>query len=242
MTDVASQIARTLVAIDEDAPIFRAYCAELFALAAACPERLLDEPELPRLCLELRKLRPHPLWAYGRVAPTLALKERLHLDGIICPFDSLDALPKPWGRECWLELPAERAEAELASLPMGWGLVLRGILEDLPIAELRLRSRLRPFGAHLLQAPGPRKPGPSGLELAFLARAEGQADAPRALPDPRGASLPELSPRVLSWAPSARLGSDVGRPEAGGYLCETSQALLWVLRLATRSFAPTCAL
>jgi|GEM_PF-5460879 len=207
--------------------------------------------EFKRLAQELRKLRPLALWGYGPPEAALRAKEEACLDGVVCPVRDLEGVPPARGRECWLELSAERAAELLPHVPAGWGVVLRGEVSEARLAELRGLARLRPFGVHLPEAfaethaAQPKMAG-AGIERSTprgsaSARAEGFELA--VVPPNVGALTPlsGLAPRLLLRLDSAQDAALLGQLAVGGVLCETGRSFEWMLRLALRPRAPTSA-
>jgi len=149
---VRACIERALVAIDEDLPDFR---DPLFALAGStfALAYLRSHPDLARpLFVELRKLRPLPLWVRDDVEPALVAKRDVVLDGAVCRVSTGTSVLKPEGRECWLEVDAQVAETTLRGLPGGWGLILDGDLTTLSLPALRKLAPLRAIGAVVTDA------------------------------------------------------------------------------------------
>ncbi len=189
-------------------------------------------PEVQRLAQELRKLRPHPLWAYGEPESSLRAKEEGSLDGIVCPVataDAVRALPRGRGRECWLELPEEHALAWIGLVPPGWGVVVRGALERIPFRALRERARLTPFGVYL-DVVSPQTRAQIDLDLVVAGVGVGSVE-----------QLSGLAPRLLLWADSTLDSAHLSRLRGIGALCDTGRSLEWVLRLALRTGVPTSA-
>ncbi len=229
MNDLNALVAQCLADIDEDAPTFRGLCERL---RSAPPDLLLNAQRFPELAVELRKLRPCALWAYGSPLDTLRAKVSMCLDGIVCPVTSGSDLPPAQGRECWLELEAENAERLLPTLPSGWGVVIRGAYHEIPWQNLRRLSRLRPLGVHLTQVPLQHSARPHPLDLVVGQRDVGYAEA-----------LSSLAPRALGW-PSLGVAwasglARIGRSGKLGLLCKTGEALDWVLRLGAQGLCPT---
>jgi phosphohistidine swiveling domain-containing protein len=189
-------------------------------------------PEVQQLALELRKLRPHPLWAVGAPEVSLRAKEEMSLDGILCPVSSADELsgvPRGRGRECWLVLPADRALELLGSVPGGWGIAVRGELGQIPFEALRARTRLTPLGVYLDAVPE-RAQVPIALDLAVAGADVGQPER-----------LSGLAPRLLLWANSTLDSARLSHAKGIGVLCETERSYEWVLRLALQRPIPTFA-
>ncbi len=228
MSALDAEVAACLAEIDEDSPRFRERCEALRSVPAAA---LLAAARFSELALELRKLRPQALWAYGAPEVALSAKMAMCLDGIICPVTAGATIPKAQGKECWLELEAEAAESLLPTLPMGWGVLVRGVFEQIPWENLRRNSRLRPLGVHLTVVPGSLS-APVPLDLVLGPSDVGYAEA-----------LSTIGSRALVWP---ALGGDeavalvhVGRNSRAGLVCETSRALDWMLRLGTQGLCRT---
>jgi phosphohistidine swiveling domain-containing protein len=187
--------------------------------------------DLSKLAQELRKLRPWPLWAYGDPLASLRAKREASLDGILCPVSEVSGLPPTEGRECWLELAGDDAERLLPEVPPGWGVVVRGALEDIPWSALRRLSRLRPLGVHLTRIPQDPAP-PIALDLAVVSGSVG-ASAPLSGLAPR--MLVSADAHMLFAADSDAVSTRLGHARQVGVLCETKRSLEWVLRLALRN-------
>jgi phosphohistidine swiveling domain-containing protein len=111
-------------------------------------EARIRDPELKQLFTQVRQLRSAPLWAAGEAEQALRVKEDACLDGALCGLPAGGSPPPPRGRECWLELDAAELGG-LATLPAGWGVVVRGDLRDVSIAALRRAAPLRALGVRL---------------------------------------------------------------------------------------------
>lgn len=215
---IAASVDRALAAIRADAPDYAEALRDLLPESLRLAQRA-HEPAMAELFAELRKLRPISLWVRDRVAPALAAKGTLQLDGALCAVADDEAVPPPAGRECWIELDASGAEARVAALPGGYGLVLRGPVHDLTLAAIRRRAPLRALGVvcrAVEDLPDAR------LDLVLIER-----DARGAIHGaPAGA-------RILcsGMAPeSVRL---VERERGlGGLVCDAAHACAWALRLA----------
>lgn len=206
-----------LAAIDDDSPRYGEPLARLLALEDA-ERRTQAEPELlVRLMVELRKLRPTTLWVRDTVERALAVKQQFCLDGALCRLDAGGSLPPPSGRECWLELQRAELDAQLPTLPAGWGVVVAGELAGLSFSALRKRSPLRALGVI--------------LEQPLLIDVSARLDL---VVQPANAPVSELGARVLTW------GADLDRlalaeaSRSGGLVCDGDEAFTWVLRLATK--------
>jgi hypothetical protein len=123
-------------------------------------------------------------------------------------------------------LSAEQAEAWLSRVPPGWGVLVRGRAQDIPLAHLRQSSRLRPLGIYV-DALEPDFQPPFMLDLLVTTSGVG---------DP--AKLPAIAPR---WLVVPGEGASLGPGEqrfaahgAHGIVCETQRSLEWVFRLALR--------
>jgi hypothetical protein len=227
-----------LARIDDDAPDYVEPLHALRELPGAL-FALESRPELAsRLFVELRKLRPFPLWVRDTPARALALKQLAKLDGAICVGG---AMPAPEGRECWSEVAAGLAEEALRALPSGWGLIVRGEVARVPWAALRKLSPLRALGAALDGDPMPRGPylvpalSDTRLDLVTLdpSRAGETHTGSRVLwvldgdAGPRGArsvTLRELAEQALELTEMARFS---------GVLCAGQQALSCALGFAS---------
>jgi hypothetical protein len=160
--EMASLVHEALTLIDQDAP---EYVVPLHALHALPGAQLEQEADLlAPLFVELRKLRPFPLWVRDSPLRALQLKALGKLDGAIGVGEAVAAD----GRECWLEVSADHAEAALQSLPAGWGLLVRGGRP--PWATLRKLSPLRALGIALDGESIPHGPHalPGRLDLVTL--------------------------------------------------------------------------
>jgi hypothetical protein len=139
--EIAHLVREALTLIDADAP---GYVVPLHALHALPTEQLEEEHDLlAPLFVELRKLRPFPLWVRATPARAVALKQLGKLDGAI----GVGTVVQSDGRECWLEVPAASAEEAMRTLPIGWGLLVRG--ERAPWSILRRIGPLRALGCAL---------------------------------------------------------------------------------------------
>jgi phosphohistidine swiveling domain-containing protein len=164
-------------------------------------EARIGDPELKRLFTQVRQLRSAPVWAAGELAQALRVKEDACLDGALCTLSAGGSLPPPRGRECWLELDAAEL-ADVATLPAGWGVVVRGDLSDVSIAALRAAAPLRALGVRL------------DHPTAFLP--QGRLDL--VVVDAR---IPEQDPDPEARAPA----HDRDRPAAGPELHDLEQHL-----------------
>jgi hypothetical protein len=218
--EIAQLVREALTLIDEDAP---GYVVPLHALHALSSEQLEAEQDLlAPLFVELRKLRPFPLWVRDAPARALALKQLAKLDGAIGVGEPLPAD----GRECWLEVPAERAEQALRSLPVGWGLLVRG--ERAPWATLRKMSPLRALGIALDGEPVPHGPHalPARLDMITLdpTRVDEASLGARVLWAVHSADLRDLADQALALT---------GEVAFSGLICNGEQALACALWFAT---------
>lgn len=231
-------VEAALAAIEEDSPRFRDHVAALLdteldglleapprghaSRAQGAPPRV-RAPELRRLLAELRKLRRTALWGYGPCEAALQAKEACSLDGIVCPIVSVEGLPAPRGRECWVEIDAKAAPTLLPELAPGWGAVISGELAEAPLVALRRLSRLRPLGvrvtppigAHLLSLTH------LNLDLALIASDVGDLEA-----------LSNLAPRRLLCVDSAVDLRGSGHVTQGGLVCAVEDVLEAALRLS----------
>ncbi len=230
--EIAQLVREALVLIDADEP---GYVVPLHALHAL-PRETLEEGQdlLAPLFVELRKLRPFPLWVRDAPARALALKRMATLDGAIGVGEPVEARGfsareqnlAAEGRECWLEVQADAAEEALRSLPPGWGLLVRG--ERAPWATLRKMSPLRALGIALDGEPVPHGPHalPAPLDLITL--------------DPTRVDEASLGARVL-WvvhSPDLRDLADqalalTGQVPFSGLICGGDDALACALWFAT---------
>lgn len=227
-TEVADLVSEALALIADDAP---GYVVPLHALHALTEQQLAEAADLlGPLFAELRKLRPFPLWVRDAPARALRLKELARLDGAICVGEPVASE----GRECWLEVPAGRAEQGLRELPPGWGLLVRG--EGAAWATLRKLAPLRALGLALDGEAIPHGPHglPARLDLITL-------DATRA-------DEAALGARVLWSVPSVDLRDRAEQALAltaqvpfSGLLCSGAEAMgcaLWFATVRRRPRAP----
>jgi hypothetical protein len=226
-------VAQALHAIDQDEPSYVEPLNALRTLPGALAV-LEAEPELASaLFVELRKLRPFPLWVRDTPARALALKQLGRLDGAIC-IGSDEPWPAAEGRECWREVSAAEAQHALASLPTGWGLIVRGEVARIPWSELRRSAPLRALG---LARDG--EPGARSLQTASDIRLDiVTLDPGRASEAGLGArvlwALPTAGPRELAHQalPLAALAP------SSGLLCTGDDALSCALWFACVRAAP----
>jgi hypothetical protein len=218
--EIASLVREALGMIDEDVP---GYVVPLHALHALPSEQLEAEADLVApLFVELRKLRPFPIWV--REAPTRALKLKTlgKLDGAIGVGDPVSAE----GRECWLEVSATQAEQALRTLPLGWGLLVRG--ERAPWSTLRKLSPLRALGIALDGEPVPHGPHglPRQLDLITLdpTRADEAGLGARVLWSVHSADLRDLADQALALTRQVPFS---------GLICKGADALACALYFAT---------
>lgn len=106
----------------------------------------IADPELKQLFVEVRKLRPTPLWVVGPAEAALRLKDEACLDGALCSWPAQGELMPGQGRECWIEIAAPEIAARVPALPRGWGVVVTGDLAGLSVAALRRSFPLRAWG------------------------------------------------------------------------------------------------
>ncbi|MET0285981.1 MAG: hypothetical protein ABW352_15975 [Polyangiales bacterium] len=218
--EIADLVREALLLIDQDAP---GYVVPLHALHALPSEQLEDAEELlAPLFVELRKLRPFPLWVRDTPARALRLKTLARLDGAIGLGEPVPAE----GRECWLEVPAEQAEAALRGLPAGWALLVRG--ERTPWLALRKQSPLRALGIALDGEPVPHGPHalPAPLDLVTLdpTRADEAGLGARVLWSVHSADLRDLADQALALTAQVPFS---------GLICGGDDALQCALWFAT---------
>ena len=215
-------VTRLLGAIDDDdASEYRALLSALLhdpnALAALARNEALCASLLP----ELRKLRPLGLWVRDRIEHALAAKRTFVLDGGICQLMSDQPAPAPVGRECWLEVPAHEAEACVARLGAGWGLLISGDASEGLLASLRRAAPLRALGI-VLTAPLSVVPS---VRLDLVLRLDAPRDASA------GSAIPGTRVLWAGLAPEAH-GSLAASGQNVGLVCDAEHALAWALRLA----------
>jgi hypothetical protein len=205
--EIAELVREALLLIDQDAP---GYVVPLHALHALPATQLEDaEDLLAPLFVELRKLRPFPLWVRDTPARALALKALARLDGAIGVGEPVAAE----GRECWLEVAASDAEQALRGLPAGWALLVRGERTSWPV--LRKLSPLRALGIALDGEPLPHGPHalPAPLDLVTLdpTRADEAGLGARVLWAVHSADLRDLADQALALTAQVRFSGLIVR-------------------------------
>jgi hypothetical protein len=218
--EIAQLVREALTLIDEDVP---GYVVPLHALHALPTEQLEEEADLlAPLFVELRKLRPFPLWVRAAPRRALKLKQLGKLDGAIGVGEPVSAE----GRECWLEVSAAHAEQALRTLPLGWALLVRG--ERAPWANLRKMSPLRALGIALDGEPIPHGPHalPSRLDLITLdpTRADEAGLGARVLWSVHSSDLRDLADQALALTEQIPFS---------GLICNGDDALACALWFAT---------
>ncbi|HEX5659399.1 MAG TPA: hypothetical protein VFX59_19525 [Polyangiales bacterium] len=218
--ELAQLVGEALALIEEDAP---GYVVPLHALHALPSEQLEAEADLVApLFIELRKLRPFPLWVRDTPARALKLKQLGKLDGAI----GVGAVVSAEGRECWLEVAATHAEQALRTLPTGWALLVRG--ERAPWATLRKMSPLRAYGLALDGEPVPHGPHvlPAPLDLVTLdpTRVDEAGLGARVLWSVHSADLRDLADQALALTEQVPFS---------GLICAGESALACALWFAT---------
>lgn len=226
---ISALVTQLLHALDDDdASDYRARLSSLLDDPIALRTLAQDQALCARLLPELRKLRPLGLWVRDQIDRALAAKCNLILDGGICRQTAQLPMPAPSGRECWLEVSAHQAEARLADLGAGWGLLIADDPSDALLASLRRTAPLRALGIVLT---GPLAAVPS-VRLDLVLRLDAPRDAAA------GSAIPGA--RVL-WAgvPPEAHASLAASGQNVGLVCDAEQALAWALRLAvTRAPRP----
>jgi len=199
----------------------------------------IHDAELRRLFVEIRKLRPTPLWVEGDARLALQLKEDACLDGALASWPSDGALPPGRGRECWIQIDVNQLEARVGSLPPGWGIVVCGELSFVQLARLRRLAPLRAFGLrleHPQQLTG--RSFDERLDLLVLGPGFDTSAQPAVTCDT--SAPPHVSPG-LSQINAARVlrvvtfpeRAPVPRGDSVGWVCAASHVALAALRYAT---------
>lgn len=180
----------------------------------------IQDAELSRLFIELRKLRPTPLWVYGAASQALRLKEDACLDGALCTWPEQGELPASRGRECWLEIDAAELARRVPALTPGWGVVVTGALQQVSVATLRAQLPLRAIGWRMntVDATPPDAP----VDLLLLGFPPGE-ELQKELQAARLLRLVNF-PEVLA----VPQGNNVG------WVCPVATAALTALRYAAR--------
>lgn len=221
--DVRSLVRQALEAIEDDSPDFGAPLVAL-ARAPAALATLASDPSLHEALMPaLRKLRPVTLWVRDEAPAALTAKRVAFLDGALCRLAPEAATPPPpEGRECWVEVAADGAQARIRALGPGWGLLVAGDLHRTSFETLRRSAPLCALGA-VIAAPlslVPRVP----LDLVVLEGTSVGSEVPGA--------------RVLrAGVPTDELGRWAVPDQIGGVVCRAADALGWALRLAAQRAA-----